>query len=163
MEDKEQVVAAPVEQEAVAPGSKEAIYVKIGDFVKAKTGKRIGKTGGREIFDLAVDEIFASAVQAGSFRFNGGFGSLHVRTFGSGSRRLPSGVVTTFGERKKLRYEEGVVVEALVANGGDLVQALAARGAVEAEPVKSSAPATGATKEPAPTVPADEAADLNLD
>lgn len=157
----EEVKEAVVETEAAAPGSKEAIYIKVGDYVKARTGKRIGKTGGREIFDLVVNEIFAAAVVAGSFRFNGGFGSLHVRTFGEGSRRLPSGVVTTFGERKKLRYEEGVVVEALVANGGNLVEALAARATAEPAAKATAAPAKGA--EPVPTVQADEAADLNLD
>ncbi|HEC65655.1 MAG TPA: hypothetical protein ENI23_10185 [bacterium] len=113
----------------VAPVSaKDAIYVQIGDFVKDKTGKRIGKTGGREIFDLVVEQTFAAAVREGSFRFNGGFGSFHVKTYQAGTRRLPSGQETTFGERQKVRYEEGVVVKALIVEGGDLAKALKARG-----------------------------------
>jgi len=97
---------------------KEAIYAKIGDVVKDKTGKRIGRTGGREIFDLVVTEVFTAAVREGTLRFNGGFGSLHKRTYKAGKRRLPSGAETVFGERQKMRYEEGVSVKALVASGG---------------------------------------------
>lgn len=138
-------VAAP------APEGKEAIYIKINDFVKAKTGKRIGKTGGRELFDLFTEEIFALATKDGAFRFNGGFGSMHVRTYGAGTRRLPSGQVTTFGERQKLRYEEGVVVKALVKNSGNLKKALAVRGTR----AKPEVPAKEAAK---PEAPAKEAA-----
>jgi hypothetical protein len=61
------------------------------------------------------------------FRFNGGYGSLHVKTYQAGTRRLPSGQETTFGERSKLRYEEGVVVAGLVASKGDLAKAKADR------------------------------------
>lgn len=125
---KEEVQTEAAEAAAETTG-KEAIYEKIAEHVKAKTDKRIGKTGGREIFDLVVSEIFAAATAAdGSFRFNGGFGSLHVREYQAGERRLPNGDTTTFGERKKLRYEEGVVVKALVENGGDLTEALKVRG-----------------------------------
>jgi len=149
MSDKEATTdAAPV-------SAKDAIYTKIGDFVKEKTGKRIGKTGGREIFDTVVEEIFAAGVRDGSFRFNGGFGSFHVKTYQAGSRRLPSGQETTFGERKKLRYEEGVVVKALIVAGGDLKVALKARG-TRAKP----------TTKPAKDKPAaatKEGEDLDLD
>lgn len=117
---------------AAAPAAdaegKEAIYVQIGEAVKEMTEKRIGKTGGRKLFDLVVAAVFAEATKMGTFRFNGGFGSLHVRTYGAGKRRLPSGQETTFGERQKLRYEEGVVVAALVSNKGNLADALKARG-----------------------------------
>jgi nucleoid DNA-binding protein len=113
------------EGDDVASG-KEAIYIQIGEYVKDKTGKRIGKTGGREIFDMVVGEVFALATKDGTVRLNGGFGSFHVRNYSAGTRRLPSGQETTFGERKKLRYEEGVVVKALVENGGDLAKAAAA-------------------------------------
>lgn len=114
--------------EAREVSAKEKIYVMIGQLVQDKTGKRIGKTGGREIFDRTVEQIFAAAAQEGSLRFNGGFGSLHVRTYQAGERRLPSGAVTQFGERTKIRYEEGVVVKALNGNGGNLEEALQARG-----------------------------------
>lgn len=108
---------------------KELIYAEIGDMVKEMTGKRVGKTGGRKIFDAVVEKIFAEATKAGTFRFNAGFGSLHIKNYQAGSRRLPSGQETTFGERQKLRYEEGVVVSALVESKGDLAAVLAARKA----------------------------------
>jgi len=148
MSDEKKTEAAPV-------SAKDAIYIKIGDFVKEKTGKRIGKTGGREIFDRVVEQIFASAVTEGSFRFNGGFGSLHVKTYQAGTRRLPSGQETTFGERQKVRYEEGVVVKALIVNDGDLTKALKARGSR----VKPKAAAAKAAEAPA----ADAEPDLDLD
>lgn len=107
---------------------KVAIYEMIAAYVKDKTEKRIGKAGGREIFDMVVEQVFKWATKEGSFRFNGGFGSFHVREYGEGSRRLPSGATVTFGERKKLRYEEGICVSALVGNTGDLEEALKARG-----------------------------------
>ena len=139
----------------VAPVSaKDAIYVQIGDFVKEKTGKRIGKTGGREIFDMVVEQTFSAAVREGSFRFNGGFGSFHVKTYQAGTRRLPSGQQTTFGERQKVRYEEGVVVKALIVEGGDLSKALKARGTRVKKPAAKSE-----DKKPA----ADKGEDLDLD
>ena len=106
---------------------KEAIYARIGEMVKEMTGKRIGKTGGRKIFDKVVEEVFVEATKEGTFRFNGGFGSMHIKTYGAGSRRLPSGQETTFGERQKLRYEEGVVVAGLVEHKGDLTKVQAER------------------------------------
>lgn len=120
---------------------KEHIYTKIAEFVKEKTGKRIGRTGGREIFDLTVNGVFESAVQEGTLRFNGGFGSLHLRTYQAGTRRLPSGNETTFGERQKLRYEEGVMVKALIGAGGDVKKAASARAASETKGAKSKAKA----------------------
>lgn len=126
--------------EAASDAGKENIYTKVGELVKDKTGKRIGKTGGREIFDLIVGEIFALATKEGTVRLNGGFGSFHVRGYQAGSRRLPSGQNVKFGERQKLRYEEGVVVKALVANGGDLTEAVKARGSRKpAEDAKAAA------------------------
>lgn len=129
---------------------KEAIYIELGDLVKTKTGKRIGKTGGREIFDIVVERIFALAVSEGTLRLNGGFGSFHVREYQPGSRRLPNGETVEFGDRKKLRYEQGVVVTALVENGGNLTEALKARGSR----VKTDAPAEDA--KPAPKTAADK-------
>lgn len=156
-----------VVEAVVEVGTKEAIYVLVGNFVKEKTGKRIGKTGGREIFDLVVDNIFAAATKAGSFRFNGGFGSLQIRTYGEGTRRLPSGQEVTFGERRKLRYEEGVVVEALVANGGNLEEAYKVRGSrapeKEAAPAATAPAAAPVKAETCMAAPAGEAADLELD
>lgn len=132
--------------EAEATG-KEAIYVQIGDYVKDKTGKRIGKTGGREIFDMVVEQIFALATKEGTIRLNGGFGSFHTREYQSGSRRLPSGQEVSFGERKKLRYEEGVVVKALVENGGNLEEALKVRGS-RAKDEAEAAPAAKTKDKP---------------
>jgi hypothetical protein len=101
---------------------KDAIYERLGSMVKEMTGKRIGITGGRAIFDKVVEEIFVEATKEGTFRFNGGFGSMHIKTYQAGSRRLPSGQMTTFDERQKLRYEEGVVVAGLVQHKGDLAK-----------------------------------------
>lgn len=144
-----------------ADSAKEKIYIAIGDFVKEKTGKRIGKTGGREIFDLVTEQMFATAAAEGTIRFNGGFGSYHIKEYSEGERRLPSGATTKFGKRKKLRYEEGVVVKALVANGGNLEEALKVRGsrakpeaeAPAAKPAKADKKAAKATTAaPAATV-----------
>lgn len=167
---KEEAQAAEAVEETTG---KEAIYEKIADWVKTKTDKRIGKTGGRELFDLVVGEIFAAATATdGSFRFNGGFGSLHVREYQAGERRLPSGETTKFGERKKLRYEEGVVVKALVANGGDLTEALKVRGprgatATEAAPTEKPAKPAKETKAAEPAAEeapvGDVEGDLDLD
>jgi hypothetical protein len=150
--------------------SKEQIYTKIADYVQAKTQKRIGKTAAREIFDLVVGEVFAAAARDGSFRFNGGFGSIHKKEYQAGTRRLPSGQETTFGIRQKLRYEEGVVTAALVKNGGNLAEGLKARGsraktdgapAAEAKPAKP-AKGKGATPAAEPA-PAASEGDLELD
>ena len=107
---------------------KDAIYEAIAEHVKDKTGKRVGKTGGHEIFDLVVAQIMATAAKDGALRFNLGFGSLRVKTYGKGSRQLPSGDTVEFGERQKLRYEEGVVTKELISNGGDLAKAEKVRG-----------------------------------
>lgn len=96
---------------------------------------------------MAFQETFALAAQDGTVRLNGGFGSLHVRTYQAGERRLPSGETTKFGERQKMRYEEGVLVSALIENGGDLALALAARkkrGEADADAAKPAAKATKA-------------------
>lgn len=130
--------------------SKEAIYEQIAEHVQEKTGKRIGKTGGRAIFDMVVNGIFAAATADGSFRLNGGFGSFHVKDYQAGTRRLPSGAETTFGERQKLRYEEGVVVKELVANKGNLEEAIKVRGSRGAKDA-TAAPATDAKAAAKPT------------
>jgi len=117
--------ATPATAEPKAPvirEGKDAIYERLGAMVKEMTGKRIGITGGRAIFDKVVEEIFVEATKEGTFRFNGGYGSMHVKTYQAGSRRLPSGQMTTFDERQKLRYEEGVVVAGLVQHKGDLAK-----------------------------------------
>jgi hypothetical protein len=129
---------AEAPREPVVRVGKDAIYERLGNKIKEMTGKRVGLSGGREVFDAVVEEIFVEATKEGSFRFNGGFGSLHIKTYQAGERRLPSGQTTTFGERQKLRYEEGVVVAGLVEHKGDLtkVQALRkeAAGAAETAP-----------------------------
>ena len=145
--------ASAEKQVAIETQSKEEIYIRLGEWIKEKTGKRVGKTGGREIFDKVVEEIFSAATKNETFRFNAGFGSLHTRTYAAGARRLPSGQETTFGERQKLRYEEGVVVEEMVKNGGDLAKALTTRGtrgsSSEASP--ETGKATAATETSAKT------------
>ena len=168
--------------------SKEEIYLKIADYVKEKTGKRIGKTGGHALFDMIVGEVVAAATRDGQFRFNLGFGSMHVKTYQAGSRRLPSGAETTFGERQKLRYEGGVMTAELIKNKGDLTAAMATRGrsplqpaadpgreeasepeeAAPAEPAAAPAAASAPTEETAPAAAApaaggDDELDLDLD
>ena len=109
--------AAPVEETAAEKDAKTQIHEKIATFVQTKTGKRIGRSGGKEIFDTVVADIFTFAVKGGSFRFPGGFGSLHVRHLNAGTKpkRLPSGAQTTLGEgRVKLRYVEGNEVKNLL-------------------------------------------------
>ena len=143
--------------------AKESIYVSIGNLVQEKTGKRIGKTGGREIFDLVVEQVFAAAAREGQLRFNGGFGSLHQRKYQAGSRRLPSGETTTFGERTKLRYEEGVVVKALNDNGGNLEEALKARGSRKSAPKPAKDEAKAAEAEAPATAEAESGGDPDDD
>jgi len=142
---EDQTTAAQTEATEAESSAKEAIYEKIAEFVKTKTGQRIGKSGGRVIFDMVIDNVFAAAAAEGTFRFNGGFGSLHVRTYSAGSRRLPSGQETTFGEREKLRYEQGIVVTALIENKGNLDEAYKARGSR----VKEATGEAAATDKPA--------------
>jgi len=108
--------------------SKEKIYEVVQEYVKSRTEKNIGRSGGQEIFNRVVECIFAAAAHDGVFRFNGGFGSLHIRTYKPGKRRIPSGAEVSFGERRKIRLEEGLVVKALVANQGDLEKAKKAKG-----------------------------------
>lgn len=140
---------APAEPEVETVG-KEEIYIKIKELVKNKTGgKNIGKSGGRELFDLVVAEIFTLATKEGTIRLNGGFGSFHVRQYGSGSRRLPSGQQVEFGEREKLRYEEGVVVKALVENEGNLEEALKVRGSRAKEETPAAEPVSAKKEAPA--------------
>jgi len=169
-----QEVVQPVTEAAAAEedesSGKVAIYEKIAEYVKTKVGKRIGKTGGREIFDIVFSEFFALAAKEGTARFNGGFGSLHVRDYQAGSRRLPSGAQTTFGERRKMRYEEGVVVKTLVANGGNLEEATKARATRAPKPAKAEKAPKPAKAEKAPKpakaaapAPAKEASDGDID
>lgn len=136
MTEAVETVAAGEEVEATPKEplvGKDAIYARLGEFVKELTGKRIGKTGGRKVFDKVVEEIFVEATKEGTFRFNGGYGSMHVKTYSAGSRRLPSGQETVFGERQKLRYEEGVVVQGLVESKGDLAKVTADRKGADSE------------------------------
>jgi len=157
-EDNGAVVAASTEVAEENAGAKEAIYEKVSEFVKAKTGKRIGKSGGQELFNIVVAEIFAATAREGSFRFNGGFGSMHIKTYQPGTRRLPSGQSTTFGEREKARYEEGVVVRALIKNHGNLDEALKVRGSREA----ISKALKPVAQPPVPKAPVQEGSDVDL-
>lgn len=114
---------------------KEVVYAAIDALITAKTGKRIGKTGGHQVFDLVIETMIAEAVKNGPLRLNRGFGSLHLRKYKAGTRKLPSGKSTTFGDRQKLRYEEGVMTAALVKAGGDLEAAKKAHSPAAAEVV----------------------------
>lgn len=146
--DESKVVASAdviEEKDPVIRVGKDAIYERLGAMIKEMTGKRVGLAGGRKVFDEVIKEFFVEATKEGTFRFNGGFGSLHVKTYQAGERRLPSGQTTTFGERQKLRYEEGVVVAGLVAHKGDYAKVQADRAAEAANPTAAGAvdPAPG--------------------
>lgn len=151
-------------KEPVVRTGKDAIYERLGEMVKEMTGKRVGLSGGRKIFDKVVEEVFVEATKEGTFRFNAGFGSMHVKNYGPGERRLPSGQMTTFGDRQKLRYEEGVVVAGLVEHKGDLtkVQALREAEAPPRDPV-AVAPASVAAVTTAETAKATAEGDVVLD
>lgn len=95
--------------------AKEAIHAAVRDAVKEKTGKSIGIAGGKEIFDAICAKVFASAVEAGTFRFPGGFGSLKVTDVAAGKKTLPNGTVVQAPARKKLRYDMGTAVRASLA------------------------------------------------
>lgn len=163
VEVSEEVIAetGAEQSDPVVVGSKDDIYALIAGVIKEKTGKRVGKAGGREIFDMVVQESFGLAVRQKALRFNGGFGSLHVKDYQAGSRRLPNGDTVTFGERSKLRYDEGVCVKQLVLNGGDMADALSVRG------TRAKATPETATEVPPETAteaaPAEEGGDLDLD
>lgn len=151
--------AATEEKSTVVRVGKDAIYERMGEMIKEMTGKRVGLAGGRKVFDKVVEEFFVEATKEGTFRFNAGFGSLHVKTYGAGERRLPSGQVTTFGERQKLRYEEGVVVAGLVEHHGDLTKVQELRAA-EPNGATTDAPVSAATTD-APV--GDAEGDVSLD
>lgn len=124
---------------------KEALYAKISEFVKEKTGKRIGKTGGQQLFNMVCEGIFSIATgPEKTVRLNGGLGSFHVKEYQAGSRTLPSGQVVEFGERTKLRYEEGVLVKEMLTTGGDIIAARKARSASkeEVKPVAKEKPSS---------------------
>jgi len=130
-----------------APDSKAKIYRLIADFVKAKTGKEIGKSGGQDLFNLTVEQVFAATVADKTFRFNGGYGSLRLREYSAGSRKLPSGKSTTFGVRTKVRYEQGVSTTNLVLGKPvktTQIPAPAAEAAPAAAPATTAAPVAAA-------------------
>lgn len=113
-------VAEKVEKaKTEAPNSKERIYEKIRDYIENRTDVRFGVTASQELFNLILEGVFTAAAKDKSFRFNGGLGALHIRKYAPGQRTTPRGQVVTFGERFKMRYEEGVVTAKLVATGGD--------------------------------------------
>ena len=109
--------------------SKEQIYQVIADEVKEYTGKNIGRARGRIIFDRVIENVFMQLILNREMRLNGGFGSLKMKRYSAGERRLPSGQVVVYPERFKPYYEAGVVVTAMEKNGGDLKAALAERDA----------------------------------
>ena len=158
MDTATQTQTAPAGQTEQLTG-KERIYEIIAQFVMDKTAKKIGKTGGHELFDIVIAGVFEAASMDKTFRFNGGYGSLHVKSYTSGKRRLPSGQVATFGDRTKMRYEEGVTVKNLLTGTKPVVKA--------AKPPKVAKPAAVKAVKP-PKVAKPEAAkvaagDVNLE
>jgi len=142
--------------------TKQTIYQKIADYVNAKTGKNIGRSGGQELFNIVTEQVFASAVAEKNFRFNGGYGSLRIKNYSAGTRKLPSGKSTTFGERSKLRYEQGVTTTNLI--DGKPVSVTPIPVAVEPAPKAAKTAAAAPAPATAPVTPAPaDGAQVNLD
>lgn len=149
MGDEKTAVADAAEKEPKVLEGKDLIYQSIAEFIESKTGKRFGRTNGQALMNLVIEETIALAIKEESLRLNQGFGSFHLKTYPAGERTLPNGEKTVFGERRKLRYEGGVMTDYLIDKNGD---AVAARAAFQAD----------RKKEPKPTCEA-ESADENLD
>jgi len=116
---------------------KEAIYRSLTDMIANQTGKRVSQAFAKSVFNHVVERSLETAVQEGSIRFNGGFGSLKVRDLKGGTRQLPSGQTVAFGERKKIRYEHGLMVEAMMGNSSGTTTGDAPAG--DAPPPSASA------------------------
>ena len=90
---------------------KEDLYKQIADLIEKKTSAPVPVSFGREIFDKVIEGVMNTAIKTGKFRFNGGYGSMKVKTYKGGTRTLPTQKSTSFGPRDKLRYIPGVEVE----------------------------------------------------
>lgn len=97
---------------------KEAIYKALTDKIAGQTGKRVSQAFAKDVFNFVVEKSIDTAIQEGTIRFNGGYGSFKLRDLKGGTRQLPDGTTTSFGPRQKIRYESGVSVEAKMGTPG---------------------------------------------
>lgn len=93
---------------------KAAIYTKLEELLGCEDGQA------REAFDLVVEEVMASAIRVGSFRFNGGHGVLHLHTYTPFAKTLPDHSVRQVQPEPKLRLHSGRMTRALLENKGNL-------------------------------------------
>lgn len=101
---------------------KQEIYEKIQAMVYKRTGERLNLGGARAIFDLVVEETILAASSDGACRLNRGMGSLKVRSFPGGTRRLPTGEMVKYPARRKIQFDAGqTTLEVMegAANAGD--------------------------------------------
>lgn len=99
---------------------KAAIYALVADAVEVATGSRPSLEGSRLVFDLVVEEVIASAIRAGSFRFNGGHGVLETRHYPPRLKTLPSGEEVEVTPRPRVVLRPGRSTHALLESNGDL-------------------------------------------
>lgn len=95
------------------------IYERIQGLVKARTGARINQEEAREIFDLVLEEAILAASQDGICRLNRGLGSLKVRHFPGGTRRLPTGDRVEYEARRKIQFDAGLTTLEILRAAGN--------------------------------------------
>lgn len=101
---------------------KQEIYERIQTLIRMQTGQRVNLEEAREIFDLVTEEAILAASKDGVCRLNRGLGSLKVRHFSGGTRRLPTGEVVSYPARRKIQFDAGQTTASILearANAGD--------------------------------------------
>ncbi len=101
---------------------KQEIYERIQALVWKRGGGRINLEEAREVFDLVMEEAILAASKDGVCRLNRGLGSLKVRHFPKGTRRLPTSEVVDYPARRKIQLDAGQTTLAILAaraNAGD--------------------------------------------
>ena len=101
---------------------KQKIYERIQAAVRKQTERRINLDDAREIFDLVTEEMILAASQDGVCRLNRGLGSLKVRHFKGGTRKLPTGERVEYPARRKIQLDAGQTTLSILEslpNAGD--------------------------------------------
>lgn len=92
---------------------KDYLHDQIGRLVREKTGVAISRAQARSIFNLATEVVFRRVVEAGYFRFPGGYGSFKLVQLRENAavRTMPGGdKVKPKNRRYKVKYASGVAV-----------------------------------------------------
>lgn len=103
---------------------KNEIYGRIQTLVRTMTGERINREEARQIFDLSLEEAILAATTDGVCRLNRGMGSLKVKTYDGGTRRLPTGETVAYPEKRKIQLSPGQTTQEVLdaaPNLGDMV------------------------------------------